>query len=113
MQLSKCCHTKTLEKVADVYKSNADEFILYRCSECQEHWLYRHLEEGWMNNLTLDENEYEAWYIGIPKEYLNYVYSMEFEKILMHHGYVHISTVDEAECKSRWQQIYDAKKHAI
>jgi len=106
MKLSKCCNTDKLAKLKELYLSNVDEFTLMQCPDCQKHWLYRKLETKWMDNLRFDENEYEAWYICIPDAYLEKVYALEFNEVLMYCGYVHISTMDEAESK-RWKQIIE------
>ena len=106
MKLNRCCNTETLVTTKELYLSNVDEFTLMQCPECQQHWLYRKLETKWMDNLRFGWDEYEAWYICIAKEDLEKVYALEFEKILMHCGYVHISTMDETESK-RWKAIHE------
>ncbi|HIP27705.1 MAG TPA: hypothetical protein EYG82_00850 [Sulfurovum sp.] len=93
-----------LNKVKEIYLSNVDEFTLYQCQTCREYWLYRKLEENWVDNLRFGFNEYESWYIGIAKEDLDKVVALEFDKILLTHGYLHLSTTDELE-GSNWKKI--------
>lgn len=102
IKLNKCCNTNTFTKVKEVYRSNVDEFILYQCTKCEKFWLYRKLEFNYVDNLRFDLNEYEAWYIGVDQKDLEKVYALEFDKILLTHGYLHLSTVDE---NRDWQRI--------
>ena len=104
IKLNKCCHTDILSKVKEVYHSNADEFTLYQCSGCKQYWLYRKLEENWVDNLRFGLDEYEVWYIGILEEDLDKVYALEFDAILLTHGYLHLSTMDDAQT-TYWKQI--------
>jgi len=104
IKLNNCCHTDTLSKVKEVYQSNADEFTLYQCSQCKKHWLYRKLETAWMDNIRMKADEYEAWYIGIGEEDLDKVYALDFDAILMTHGYLHLTTMDSAHT-SHWKII--------
>ena len=104
IKLSECCATSSLDKVKELYHSNTDEFTLYQCSKCKKYWLYRKLEENWKNNILLHEDEYEAWFIGILEEYLDKVYKLEFKDILLTHGYLYLSTTNEAK-KSYWKDI--------
>ena len=104
IKLNNCCHTDTLTKVKEVYRSNSDEFTLYQCDTCKKFWLYRKLEANWRNNILLKEDEYEAWYIGILEEDLEKVYKLEFDTILMTHGYLYLSTMNALET-SYWKQI--------
>lgn len=87
-----CCKTHTLKKVKELYTSNVDEFTLYKCPDCQADWLYRKIEENWMDNLRFDWNDYEAWYIKIAKEDLEKVLRLEFEKILFNANAIYISS---------------------
>ena len=104
IKLNKCCHTNTLTKVKEIYHSNVDEFILYQCSKCKKFWLYRKLEINWVDNLRFGWEEYEAWYIGIIDEDIEKVYALDFESILLRHGYLHLSTMDNAQT-SYWKHI--------
>lgn len=87
-----CSKTHTLKKVKELYTSNVDEFRLYKCPDCQADWLYRKIEESWMDNLRFDWNDYEAWYIKIAKEDLDKVLCLEFEKILFNANAIYISS---------------------
>ena len=104
IKLNKCCHTDTLTRVKEIYRSNADEFTLYQCNTCKKFWLYRKLETEWKNNILLQEDAYEAWYIGILEEDLEKVYNLEFDAILMTHGYLYLSTMNAVET-SYWKDI--------
>lgn len=64
-----------------------------------------------MNNIQLQENEYEAWYIGVREEDLEHVYTLAFEKILLTHGYLHLSTMDACSSQN-WIYIYESD-HAL
>ena len=87
-----CCKTHELEKIEELYISNVDEFTLYKCPNCQADWLYRKIEENWMDNLRFKEEEYEAWYIKIAPVDLEKVLRLEFEKMLFNAPSVYIST---------------------
>ena len=89
---SNCCKTHTLKKVKELYRSNVDEFTLYKCPDCQADWLYRKIEENWMDNLRFGWNDYEAWYIKIVKDDLKKVLRLEFEKILFNVNAIYISS---------------------
>ena len=104
IKLNKCCHTDTLAKVKEVYRSNVDEFTLYQCSKCKKYWLCRKLEVKWVDNLRFGLDEYEAWYIGILEEDLDKVYKLEFDTILMTHGYLYLATMNDAQT-SYWKHI--------
>ena len=107
IKLNNCCHTDSLIKTNEIYRSNADEFTLYQCNACKKFWLYRKLETEWMNNLFLQEDAYEAWYIGILEEDLEKVYNMEFDAIHMTHGYLYLSTMNVTEA-SHWKHIKES-----
>ncbi len=104
IKLNRCCNTDTLTKVKEIYHSNSDEFILHQCNRCQKFWLYRKLEEAWKNNILLQEDEYEVWYIGITKEDVEKACSLDFDAIVMTHGYLYISTTDSVK-RSCWRKI--------
>ena len=87
-----CCKTHKLQKVKELYISNVDEFTLYKCPDCQADWLYRKIEESWMDNLRFKEDEYEAWYIKIAPDDLDKVLNLEFEEILFSSSYIYVST---------------------
>jgi len=87
-----CCKIHKLQKVKELYISNVDEFILYKCPNCQSDWLYRKIERSWMDNLRFKEHEYEAWYIKIAPVDLEKVLCLEFDKILFNGHFVYVST---------------------
>jgi hypothetical protein len=49
-------------------------------------------------------DEYEAWYIGILEEDLDKVYQLDFDAIVMTHGYLHFSTIGDMQI-SNWKHI--------
>ena len=104
LKLNNCCHTNTLTKVKEIYRSNADEFTLYQCRKCDKFWLYRKLETAWMDNIRMKTDEYEVWYIGVLEEDLDKVYKLEFDTILMTHGYLYLSTMNDTQT-SYWKHI--------
>jgi len=87
-----CCKTYTLKKVKELYRLNVDEFTLYKCPDFQADWLYRKIEENWMDNLRFGWNDYESWYIKIAKEDLDKVLHLEFEKIVFNANAIYISS---------------------
>jgi len=86
-----CCSTKTLDKIKVLFQDNDEEYILYRCNSCQTHWLYKRVEENWINNHILQENEYEAWYIRIDKNQLEDVEKLKFSVLQYNGNYVYIN----------------------
>ncbi len=104
IKLNKCCRTDLLSRVKEIYRSNSDEFTLYQCNACKKFWLYRKLETEWKNNILLQEDAYEVWYIGIVKEDVEKVCSLDFDAIVMTHGYLYISTTDSTK-RSCWRKM--------
>lgn len=87
-----CCHTETLEKIKILFQDNDEEYILNKCNSCQTNWLYKRVEENWMNNHLLQENEYEAWYIKIDENQLKDVEKLKFSVLQYNANYVYINT---------------------
>lgn len=91
---NKCCNTETLDKVKTLFQNNDEEYTLYKCSACQTHWLYKMVEENWVNNHLLQENEYEAWYIRIEAEQLDAVMELKFSVLRFNGNYLYVSTTN-------------------
>ena len=93
MKLEKeCCTTQKLKNKEILYESNVDEFTLYECEDCKSKWLYRKIEETWIDNLRFQENDFEAWYIKIADVDLQKVKELKFDEILFSGNYVYIDT---------------------
>ncbi|MFA6145010.1 MAG: hypothetical protein WC691_09415 [Sulfuricurvum sp.] len=87
-----CCNSDNLNEIKVLFHSNIDHLVLMQCPECQSHWLYRHHEPDWMNNLMLRENDYEAWYLRIDDEYLHHVEELNFDELKYCANYLYVST---------------------
>lgn len=89
-----CCNTDTLSEIKILFHSNIDHLVLMQCPDCQTHWLYRHHEPDWMNNLMLKENNYEAWYLRIEDKYLSHVEALNFDILQYCANYLYLSTAN-------------------
>ena len=89
-----CCNSDTINEIKVLFHSNVDHLVLMQCPNCQTHWLYRHYEPDWMNNLMLHENNYEAWYLRISDEYLPQVEALNFDVLKYCANYLYVSTAD-------------------
>jgi hypothetical protein len=88
---NKCCNTETLDKVTTLFQDNDEKYTLYKCPTCQTHWLYKKVEENWVNNHLLQENEHEAWYIRIEEKQLEEVMKLKFSVLQFNGNYVYIN----------------------
>ena len=88
---NQCCNTETLEKIKTLFQDNNEEYTLHKCSTCRKHWLYKKVEENWINNHLLQEDEHEAWYIRIEEEQLARVMKLNFSVLQFNANYVYIN----------------------
>ena len=103
MKLNECCIINKLEKIAEIYHSNTDDFILYKCNECDKYWLHHINEENWLDNLAFKFNEYIEWYIGIYEKDLSNVYEKKFDDIVDFHGFIFKDTTNFGK-KEMWRK---------
>lgn len=89
-----CCNSDTLSESRVLFHSNVDHLVLMQCPDCQTHWLYRHHEPDWWNNMMLNENNYEAWYLRIQDEYLSHAEALDFSILRYCADYLYVSTAN-------------------
>lgn len=89
-----CCYTGKLNELKVLFHSNLDHLVLMQCPDCHTYWLYRHYESDWMNNLMLRENNYEAWYLHIPDEYVQHAEELNFDMLKYFANYLYVSTAN-------------------
>jgi hypothetical protein len=102
-KLNECCCVSELEKIDEIYHSNSDDFVLYKCEKCEKHWLYHCNEQNWFDNLRFDWDEYQEWYIGILEKNLLKVYEKRFDEITQFHGFVYRDTTNSGDSE-RWRK---------
>jgi hypothetical protein len=112
MELLDCCNTASLKLIKRVYQTNADIFDVKQCPSCQTYWLYRCLEENWWDNLQLNQNEYEAWYVPLEESELDQVYEMDLSKIEYREGFTHIRTTVPLFGSSEWKKLRVPKERS-
>lgn len=105
MNIIDCCDTGTLVLVKRIYQSNADQYDLKQCPDCRRHWLYRYLEDNWWDNLQLNQNDCEEWYIPLEDDELEQVSQMELSKIGSRDGYMHIKKVIPTISSDDWKRL--------
>lgn len=105
MNIIDCCDTGTLALVKRIYQSNADQYDLKQCPNCQRYWLYRYLEENCWDNLQLDQSECEEWYIPLEEDELEQVNQMALSKVGSRDGYMHIKKVIPVTSSDDWKRL--------